>query len=985
MKRKLFLLSFLLFVGIVYSQQPIAIQLTEKDKLPDNEFYDIIESKDGIIWLAADKGLFKYNGKTFTNLSHPEKRGLSVFGLYQDDQNRIWCNTISGQFFYVVNDKMVLFTDLKDELKGQLPEFVIHKNKLCIFFEKGIYEIDITTKKKAFFRDKKDSNTYYGFPVRSKQSLYFALSNTIKKIDKSHISTVYTFTPQTIFAKNNTFISFENSLFFSSLIDAKQHFYVKQNENSNFQQINVPNILQDIPIIRTLYIDKKFWFCTHQGIFIGRLVDNKVVIDNHYFAEEACTKVVKDTNKNYWITTLNNGIYVLPNIAIQKIETDKEIGLIKDMLTVEDNIIFGTTKGVIGILEKKNHQIKKISLPTSDEISAMVYDKDKKLIFISQKSTSFIWNLAKATIQKCLSFSASKSMFYDGSGILLNACYDRANSTFNPFEFYKISATYSLKNPSFIDNPLSFTLKNERMKRAYTCLVESRTKNKWVGFVDDLICFDKKNNQRIIKLNNKPIFAIDIVQDSDEVIWVSTFENGIIGIKNNKAFINLDVSNGLLSNQTGKLKVEGNNLWISSSKGIQKYNLNKQLFENISIIDGFDNYEITDLEIIDNQIYISSNKGIFILDSKRCFKKLASPILYFTEFSVYDQPIILQNTYSLDYDKNAIKIAFNANGFQSSQNINYIYRLKGFDERWTVLENGIDFVRFSSLPSGNYRFEVKAKYVNGIVSKPIYLDILIKKPFWQTWWFYILVSVVVIGVFWLYFKNRLNRIEKEKNILLEKAQVDKELIFYQLENLRSQMNPHFIFNALNSIQEYIVTNEKVNASAYLVKFSKLIRLYLEHSRENEVSLEEEIKALQFYLELEKDRFEEKLNFTISVDSNINPQLTKIPSLFIQPYVENSIKHGLLHKKENRLLKVNFNKVENLLECIIEDNGIGRKASEEINKHRRELHKSFATSANEKRVELINKTRNKKVSVKIEDLKDVNQVAMGTRVIISIPF
>ena len=228
--------------------------------------------------------------------------------------------------------------------------------------------------------------------------------------------------------------------------------------------------------------------------------------------------------------------------------------------------------------------------------------------------------------------------------------------------------------------------------------------------------------------------------------------------------------------------------------------------------------------------------------------------------------------------------------------------------------------------------------------------------------------------------------EKEKEIELEKIQLDKELISSQLENLRSQMNPHFIFNALNSIQEYIVTNEKVNASSFLVKFSRLIRMYLELSRENEIPLEEEITALKLYLELEKDRFEEALDYEIIVDENLNPKTIKIPSIFIQPYVENAIKHGLLHLKNNRLLQVTFefNATKDSVICSIKDNGIGRKKAEEMKKQREYLHKSFATSANQKRIELINKIRTKKASISITDLYDKNNVATGTLVQIEIP-
>ena len=985
MKRKFILLFLFLLAEVAYSQQPIAIQLTEKDQLPDNEFYDILESKDGIIWLAADKGLFQYNGKNFRNYSHPKKRGLSVFGLFQDENDKIWCNNISGQFFYVSKNKLELFIDLKDDLKGQLPEFLVHHNFLFVFFEKGVYKINLQTKQKTLLKDTSNTSFYYGSPVKQKETLFFALLNSIKKIENNTIVNEFTFKKDRSLPKNNTFLALNDCLFYSSLFEEKQHFYLKKEDS--FQEIKVPVELANKPIIRTLFIDNRFWFCTNEGVYVATLIDTVFTIQHHYLKEETCSKVIKDSNNNYWITTTNNGVFVLPNIAIQKLEINKDFGLIKNLKTVDNHVFFSTIKGVIGILNTFNNSLSTLQLPTKDEISALVYEPRKKLLLISQKNNSFIWNLSNATIQKCTSFTASKDLFYDESGILLNTGFDRANSTVSPFQNYNQSEVVTTKPPVFKTGEVTFPTQNLRMKRAYTCFIDAKTKNKYVGFVDDLICFDKTDKESVITFNGQPIFAIDMVQTKDQILWVSTFENGIIGIKNNKAFINLNTTNGLFSNQTGKLKSQENDLWISTDKGIQKYNTHTKTFENISVMDGLDNYDITDIDIANDKLYLSSNKGLFIIDTKTCFKKRSIPIIYFTDFTVHDKSIALRSTYSLDYDKNAIKISFNVNGFKSSENINYIYRLQGFDDKWTVLENGIDFVRFSSLPPGNYVFEVKAKYLNGISSQPIQLTVTIQKPFWQTWWFYVVSSLVVLVGFWMYFKRRFTRLENEKTILLEKAQVDKELIFYQLENLRSQMNPHFIFNALNSIQEYIVTNEKANASVYLVKFSKLIRLYLEHSRESEVPLEEEIKALQFYLELEKDRFEDTLNFTIFKEENINGKTTKVPSLFIQPYVENAIKHGLLHKKANRNVSISFTQNTNKSEliCVVEDNGVGREASAEINKNRREYHKSFATSANQKRVELINKTRTKKISVSIQDMVEENQTAAGTKIIINIPF
>jgi len=204
--------------------------------------------------------------------------------------------------------------------------------------------------------------------------------------------------------------------------------------------------------------------------------------------------------------------------------------------------------------------------------------------------------------------------------------------------------------------------------------------------------------------------------------------------------------------------------------------------------------------------------------------------------------------------------------------------------------------------------------------------------------------------------------------------------------LRSQMNPHFIFNALNSIQEYIVFNNKELASNYLVKFSRLIRIYLEHSQQNEIVLKEEVNALKIYLELEKIRFEDILDYDLYIDENLMLEQIKIPSLFIQPYVENAIKHGLLHKLDDRKLKVSFQKekLNNYLVCTIEDNGIGRNASLEINKNKTLQHQSFATSANEKRLELINLDRAQKIVVEIVDLYSNDNESKGTKIIIKIP-
>lgn len=180
----LYLFLFFAIVNALFAQDPVSIKLSEKEGLPDVEFYDIIEDPNHVIWLAADKGLFSFNGKEYVGYSNVLKRGLSVFGLKMDSENRLWCNNISGQFFYVENEKLVLFLDLKEELKGELAEFLFLKNKLIIFSKKQIYIVDLKTKNKESIKaDSILKFSMFGSPFLTNGTMYFS----VNKIGRAHV------------------------------------------------------------------------------------------------------------------------------------------------------------------------------------------------------------------------------------------------------------------------------------------------------------------------------------------------------------------------------------------------------------------------------------------------------------------------------------------------------------------------------------------------------------------------------------------------------------------------------------------------------------------------------------------------------------------------------------------------------------------------------------------------------------------------------
>ena len=205
-----------------------------------------------------------------------------------------------------------------------------------------------------------------------------------------------------------------------------------------------------------------------------------------------------------------------------------------------------------------------------------------------------------------------------------------------------------------------------------------------------------------------------------------------------------------------------------------------------------------------------------------------------------------------------------------------------------------------------------------------------------------------------------------------------------LKAIKSQMNPHFFYNALNTIQSYILANDKKQAVNYLSKFSQLTRTILEMSEKENISLAEEIKTMNLYLEIEKARFDEDFEYEIITDKTLDLELIKIPSMLLQPYVENAVKHGLLHKKGSKTLKIIFEKKQSMLHIEINDNGIGRQKSSELNAIKNKNHNSFATEAMQNRIELLNKNKIEKITINYIDKLNPNQQSTGTNVVIEIP-
>uniref|UniRef100_UPI004048CA0C sensor histidine kinase n=1 Tax=Flavobacterium sp. TaxID=239 RepID=UPI004048CA0C len=963
------LLSYSLFVfltvNILFAQDPISIKLTEKEGLPDVEFYDILEDSNGFIWLAADKGLYRFDGKEYVSYSNKEKRGLSVFGLKLDNQNQLWCNNISGQFFYLKNNRLELFLDLKNELKGELAEFLFLGNRLFIFSSATLFSVNLKTKKRERIVVPSDSKyPIIRAPYQLNDRIFFTVDDSVFTISKANTISKLNYNTDT-FGSNviPKFFIYQEE-FYLSLYDniSNENQFFKMQESS-LVAIAFPDELKNNRIISVSEKDKDLWLCTSTGIVIVNKNKSQIALKDVVFRDDFITKSIVDENKTVWVSTLNNGIYIIPSLQIKSYKNvvSNEVVSAVEKISIS-KIAIGTTKGNLFVLDLKTGLKDKVEIKNKRKISALLFLKEENTLLISTEGSGFSYCLISKKLVPLQSLNNAKDLQQiANTNQIIYAGFDRA--TVLKFE-----------------NNALLKVKDLNYSRAYRSFSENSNTEIFVSYVDNLVVYDSLFLPKVLKFNNKSITAKDICQTANNIVWIATFSEGILGYKNNKFVHKLDLTNGLKSNIIQEIKSDSNDSWIVTDKGIQIFDSNSNVFKSSSI----NNSSIGNIKgviVDDKSILLASQESVFVIDKNIVPKSYRSKEVYIKTITINEKDTIVQANYTLPYDKNRIKITFHVNGYYPEDELLFEYRLLGLSDEWILLDRNLNFVNFTSLPSKEYIFEIRTKSSDGIeyVSEKIVFQI--NQPYWKKWWFVLSVVLVAFGLIILFYRNKLAIKEKEKELALKKAKFESELAILKLENLKSQMNPHFIFNALNSIQEYIVLNQKNLASSYLAKFADLIRAYLDHSSKGYISLREEIECLNIYLELEKLRFEDK--FTYKINSLESNEDVKIPTMLIQPYVENAIKHGLLHKKTNRVLEIFFEilKEEQMLKCIVLDNGVGRERAAQL---RNKKHQSFATKANKNRLELLNFGKERKIGVIIDDLINKDKEPIGTQVTLLIP-
>jgi hypothetical protein len=436
----------------------------------------------------------------------------------------------------------------------------------------------------------------------------------------------------------------------------------------------------------------------------------------------------------------------------------------------------------------------------------------------------------------------------------------------------------------------------------------------------------------------------------------------------------------LISNNCENVFIDSyNTTWVGSKSGISAiikdasgYSITKY-----NLADAMPSQKIQDIEQTGNKLWISSENSI-ISHILPATEEKKAPSLFITHFTVNDNNYPIHISSELHYYQNRIKISFIGLSFNSFGKLQYQYRLIGLDTIWHTTQTPT--VQYQFLPSGEYQFEVKAITPEGIENTSnISLKFSIDKPIWLKAWFIMLEIIFVIGCTFSFIQYRLRSIQKKEE---EKTLINKRIADIEMKALRAQMNPHFIFNAINSIQNHILKNDSKTAQDYLARFARLIRNVMENSKSEYIQLGIEIETLKLYIGLEQLRSGNKFQYEIIIQENISLYNTMIPPLLLQPFVENAILHGLMPMVDNSgILKITMHIHDHQLICIINDNGIGRKKAAEIKKHKTSVHRSMGISATEDRIKILNSLKPGMANIIIQDIEDENT---GTCVTIAIP-
>lgn len=942
------------------AQQPYYTVLNDSKGLPSNNVYSILQDKKGYIWIASQEGISRYDGFNFKTYKNPKQTSASGSNLKEDGLGRIWYQNFDGYCYYIENDSLHALNQNKPI---GFFAFGITNNYLFLLQCNGIDVYNINTleliKTIPFLYNTKDFNNTACF----NNNYYFTANKVLYKIT-SNLKLVVTKAKMVSNEKNNQVYATNQNLVLTARENENEQLYsIKNDQLQPVFKIVGPKLIQNLHLI-----DNDYWVLAPNGAYVFGKNGNK-----HYFEDQSISCVIKDKDNNYWVSSLNKGIFIIPSLQTTFVAIENYVPSLFEK-TKGGYLLFTQNNEVVALNNNFEPHKKLFTNPSNASIYYTYYDSSLDVMFTSSLGTG-IFKSKPFGFMKHEDF-ALKSIAKIDHKYYAMATSGSANLVVSP------NANKNI--PSKWDNFYNKKLKEGNGEVA-NLISSIRAKTVAYSPIENAIYCGSNiglhkqtiYGQTEIKQNNQSVFVSKLIAFKSFVLALTT-KGELITITNDTLFSILNNLPNIEIKEVKKIKVFGKYLCILGNDKfiiVNTENIHNSIYQ-LSI--QLKTSEINDFIFEQKHLHILTNNKIISVNISGLNKLEVKPNFVIENYEINGKSFSSISE-SLSYQENNIIINYALLNYAQFQHQNIAYKIN--NENWVNTMPNMRSLQFASLSPGNYNIQFK---INNTVLTDAVVNFKIDKPFWLQWWFLLLIATVLTVSGLGYYKWQIGLLIKKNKLITEKMTLENELNKSKLTSIKSQMNPHFFYNALNTIQSYIFINDKKNASNYLSKFSKLTRMILEMSEKDTISIGEEIEALNLYLALEQMRFEDDFYFETKVSLEIDKEMDKIPPMLVQPYVENAIKHGLLHKEGKKNLSVLFDSIENNLIVTINDNGVGRKRSEQLNKIKDSKHQSFSTQANKKRLEILNKSKNKLVAVIINDNYNEIGNATGTTVKLTIP-
>ncbi len=957
--------SWLVVIGMwfsymsVFGQYPAYFNYTIENGGPSNEIYSILQDKQGYIWIGCDAGLYRYNGVRFEQYTNPKLTARSVTGLCQAPSGTIYAYNFNGQILIVKNNYLEILKGWNKDVNHLSADT---KGAIWVSSSKGIIQLNEKTRKWKFTADlngdgKKDLQGFSnGIMAQKNGTLYYLFEDNLieRKNGKCFIHPIN--------LQNPFFITeSEKKPWVFGLVNGD--CFVPQ--GTKYVRKSFPKLIRLLEGKKLTYVQEigsDIWISTHSGII---RFSKKSGAASLYYPKIAFSACIKDTEGSYWFTTLHDGILRMPNLdylswneRTEAISNDQ----FSHVVHGKGSIFFATTDGELGEVREADEQLKVVNHSIRSDIGALYYDSIDNCLFFNKMNT--VYRCCNGNVEVLNPFTRPvKDFFRLKDGYLLATSQGTYVYSFPKDGFKEQRCLLQDWSRQFIEAPFCksiFVATNHGLKEL------ANQSNQW--------------KPKRTFLLNKQITAI--TKDSKS-IFVLTFEGKIYQVTGNgncKLITKLDENYHAV-----QLNYHRGKLFIATNHGLIVLRLKTGAKTIVNRYSGLNSNNISGCLIVNSSCWLSTGKGLHKLPLSSIHKNVQVGKIILRNLLINGKKVGKKPVYELNYSDD-LKLQTDGLSFRSNGNFNFAYRFVGDRTGWILVPASVKEITIPRLPLGNVEMEVKLiDHENRNSSNRLRIKLVVKAPIWQRWWFYVLSAGLIIGISYLIFKRRIKQLRVRQELRLKQLQLENELRLTQQNALKAQMNPHFLFNVLNSIKGFIYENDKKNAAKYLGDFSSLVRKVLEMSALPSVPLADELETLTLYINLESMLLEEDFTFQFHVDDTIDTGGVLIPSLLLQPYVENAFKHGLRHKKGSKqlVIQVSEDSENQLLIIQIQDNGIGRTAAGEINRNQHAAHESFATNANEKRIELLNFERGEVIGVEIEDLISELGAATGTKVTIRI--